>query len=190
MISTLETEIKTEDTKLIQQYLEGDEKSLEVLIAKYIGPIYSFIYKNVGDRAVAEDITQEVFIKIWKNLKKFDLSKNFSPWLFQIARNTSIDYLRKKKSIPFSRFENDKEQNALSENLAQKPANILENLSDKKVLESAMKNLNEKEGKIINLRHNIGMSFKEIADIFNESINTIKSRYRRALINLRKNIKK
>lgn len=178
------------DKNLIQQYFKGDEESLEILIAKYLKLIYSFIYKNVGDQAVAEDITQEVFIKVWKNLKKFDQNKNFSPWLFQIAKNTSIDYLRKKKSIPFSKFENEKGQNAFIDNMPAPSANLIEKLSDKEILASAMQNLPEKDQKIINLRHNDGLSFKEISAIFNESINTIKSRYRRTLANMKKNIKK
>ena len=177
-----------EDKILIQQYLKGDEKSLEILIARYLKPIYSFVYKNVGNPSEAEDITQEVFIKIWKNIKKFDQNKNFKPWIFQIAKNTSIDFLRKKKSIPFSKFENEKGQNVLLDNMADAPNNIIENLSDKRVLASASFGLNEKEQKIINLRHKEGMSFKEIADVFKESINTVKSRYRRAIANMRKNI--
>ena len=91
-----------EDKKLIQQYLKGDSKSLDFLIAKYLKMIYSFVYKNVGSQSDAEDITQEVFVKVWKNLKKFDQKKSFKPWIFQIAKNTSIDFLRKRKTIPFS----------------------------------------------------------------------------------------
>ena len=67
----------------------------------------SNVYKNVGNQSEAEDITQEVFVKIWKNIKKFDQNRSFKPWIFQIAKNTSIDFLRKKKSIPFSKFENE-----------------------------------------------------------------------------------
>lgn len=177
------------DKKLIQQYLEGDSKSLDILIARYLKLIYSFVYKNVGNTAEAEDITQEVFIKVWKNIRKFDQNKNFRPWIFQIAKNTSIDFLRKKKTIPFSRFENEKGQNPLADNIAAAPLNLIEKLSDKKVLAAAMHNLTDKEQKIINLRHNDGMSFKEIAEVFDESINTVKSRYRRTLMALRKNIK-
>ena len=103
--------------------------------------------------ADAEDITQEVFVKVWKNIKKFDQSKSFKPWIFQIAKNTSIDFLRKKKSIPFSRFENEKGQNVLADNIVAKPLNLIENLSDKKILAAAMQNLTDKEQKIINLRH-------------------------------------
>ena len=180
---------EVEDKILIQQYLKGDEKSLELLISRYLKPIYSFIYKNIGKPAEAEDITQEVFVRVWKNIKKFDQKRSFKPWIFQIAKNASIDFLRKKKSIPFSSFENEKGQNILTESMAAAPANLIESLSDKKVLAAAMQTLNEKERKIINLRHADGMSFKEIAETFNESINTIKSRYRRTLSILRENIK-
>lgn len=178
------------DNNLIKNYLKGDEKSLEILIGRYLKPIYSFIYKNVGNQAEAEDITQEVFVRIWKNIKKFDQKKKFKPWLFQIARNASIDYLRKKKAIPFSRFENEKGQNAFIENIKAAPLYIIENLSDKRVLAAAMQGIGPREQKIINLRHNEGMSFKQIAEVFEESINTIKSRYRRTLVGLKRNIEK
>jgi RNA polymerase sigma-70 factor (ECF subfamily) len=180
---------KSEDNNLIQQYLKGDEKSLEVLIARYLKMIYSFVYRSVGNEGDAQDITQEVFVKVWKNIKKFDQKKSFKPWIFQIAKNTFIDFLRKKKSIPFSRFENEKGQNPLVDNIAAAPLNLIETLSDKKTLAMAMQGLSEKEKKIVNLRHEVGMSFKEIAENFQESINTVKSRYRRSLMNLRKNIK-
>jgi RNA polymerase sigma-70 factor (ECF subfamily) len=177
------------DAGLVKKYLEGDEKSLEFLIAKYLKPIYSFVFRNVGSNADAEDITQEVFVKVWKNIRKFDQNKNFKPWIFQIAKNASIDFLRKKKTIPFSKFDNNKGQNVLTENIASAPANLIENLSDKRVLAAAMQGLNKKEQKIVGLRHNQGMSFKEIAEYSKESINTVKSRYRRALKNMRKDIR-
>lgn len=178
-----------EDQKLIQQYLKGDSKSLEILIEKYLKIVYGFVYKNVGGAADAEDITQEIFVKVWKNIRKFDQKKNFKPWIFQIAKNASIDFLRKKKSVPFSKFENEKGQNPFIENIIEKSLNLLENFANKTTLALAMHGLTNKEQKLINLRHNNGMSFKEIAEIFDESINTIKSRYRRILISLRKNIK-
>ena len=177
-----------QDNNLIEQYLKGNEQSLELLITRYLKPIYSFVYKNIGNVAEAEDITQAVFVKVWKNLKKFDQKKSFKPWVFQIAKNASIDYLRKKKAIPFSNFENDKGQNLLADNLAAPPDNLIGIISDKKTLALAMQSLSEKEQKIIILRHTDGMSFKEIAEVFGESINTVKSRYRRTLAILKKNI--
>jgi len=185
---------KLEDIDLIQQYLRGDSKSLDVLIEKYLKIIYGFVYKNVGGspsgQAIAEDITQEIFIKVWKNIRKFDQNKTFKPWLFQIAKNTAIDYLRKKKSIPFSSFENEKGQNPLVENIADIPLNLLEKLSDEKTIAGVMQGLTEKEQKVVNLRLTEGMSFKEIAEASKEPVNTVKSRYRRSLIILRKNLKK
>jgi len=174
-----------EDKKLIERYLEGDEKSLEDLVKKYVKPIYSFVFKNVGGQTEAEDITQEVFLKMWKNLKKFDQKKDFKPWIFQIAKNSSIDFLRKKKTVPFSMFENEKGQNILLEKIWSAPLNLIEDISDKRVVAAAMQGLNDKEQKVIYLRYDQGFSFKEIAGIFKEPINTVKSRCRRALSNMR-----
>jgi RNA polymerase sigma-70 factor, ECF subfamily len=177
------------DKEIIQKYLAGDEKSLEFLIQKYLKPIYGFVYKNVGDTATAEDVTQEVFVKVWKNLKKFDPKKEFKPWLFQIAKNASIDYLRKKKTIPFSKFENKQGQNVLTETMADSSPDLLELLNNKKALAEVMESLSPEDKKLINLRHNEGLGFKEIADILQESINTTKSRYRRTILKLRKKSK-
>ena len=173
------------DSQLIMQYLKGDGKSLEILVTRYLKPIYSFSYKNVGDIAQAEDITQEVFVKVWKNLKRFDQKKDFKPWIFQIAKNTSIDYLRKKKTIPFSKFENENGQNFLTDNLQAKDKNLVETISDRTMFDAILAQLDEKEQKIINLRHKDGLSFRQISDLLKEPINTIKSRYRRIMTNIK-----
>ena len=160
------------DKQLIINYLGGDKSSLDILIERYLKYIYNFACKNVGDQSSAEDITQEVFIKVWKNIRKFDQKKNFKPWIFQIAKNTSIDFLRKKRTIPFSRFENEKGQNILAENIVAKPLNLLENFGDKRTLAVVLQGLIDKDQKLINLRHNDGMSFKEIAEKKLPDLNT------------------
>lgn len=66
------------DAQLIAAYLKGDEKAFEILVKRYLKPIYSFIYKNIGNPEAAEDITQETFVKVWKNLKKFKHDKKFN----------------------------------------------------------------------------------------------------------------
>src|SRR5579864_3367577 len=101
------------DHELVKQYLKGDEKSLEVLVAKYLNPIYRFVYSYVKDQQTAEDITQDVFLKVWKNAKKVDKNKNFKSWIYTIAKNTALDFLKKKKSIPFSSFEDADSKNLL-----------------------------------------------------------------------------
>ncbi len=182
------TNNQTDDNQLIEQYLKGNEQALETLISRYLRPMYSFIYQKVGSAADAQDISQEVFLKVWKNIKKFDPKKKFKPWLFQIAKNTCIDYLRKKKSIPFSRFENDKGQNVLLETLVSPShVNLLDTLHNKAAFAVLTKDLSGHERQIIQLRHTQGMTFREIASVCEESINTIKSRYRRILKHMRLN---
>jgi len=166
------------DNEIVKQYLAGDEAALEVLIRRYLKQIYSFVYKNVGDIDAAEDIAQETFVKMWKNLKKFDKQKIFKSWIFTIAKNASIDFLRKKKTIPFSFVE---------EFLFEK-SDFIKEIEQKNILANfkvAIKNLSFSYQAVILLKQESGLTFREIASQLGEPLNTIKSRYRRALIALR-----
>lgn len=86
------------DQQLIAAYLKGDEKSLEILIKRYLNPIYGFAYRYVKDQQNAEDITQETFLKVWKNIKKYDKNKSFKAWIYTIAKNTVLDFIKKEKA--------------------------------------------------------------------------------------------
>lgn len=177
------------DWKLVENYLKGDEKSLEILIKKYLKPVYGLAYKYVGNPQEAEDITQEVFVKIWKNLKKFDKQKNFKNWIFSIAKNTAIDFLKKKKAMQFSDFENEKGKNILTETIIDSSLLPTELLARKDMLGMLMKAMNKllpKYRKVLLLRHNDDLTFREISQITGESLNTVKSRHRRALVMLKK----
>jgi len=177
------------DKKLIKQYLHGDEKSLGFLIKCYLKPIYNFVYRYVSEAASAEDITQETFVKVWKNLNKFDQRKHFKTWIFCLAKNTAIDFLRKKKEIPFSEFEDSAGNNFLVENLrndALLPEAILEQQDLAAVLSVVLKRLAPLYRTVLFLRHNDHSTFREIADQLGEPLNTVKSRYRRAIIALRR----
>jgi len=181
------------DQKLIANYLAGDEKSLEVLINRYLKPIYSFVYRYVGNGEAAEDITQEVFVKVWRNLKKFDQNKSFKTWIFHIAKNTSFDFLKKKKAIPFSEFENEEGENKLIEKLADPtplPSKLLEQVGIEEMLNVAINQLASKYRMVLFLRCNDHFTFREIAETLGESINTIKTRYRRGIAILRKLLKR
>lgn len=93
------------DEELITAYLAGNSKAFTVLVERHLNGVYSYVLRFVGDE-VAEDIVQETFIKAWNNIKKYNAgSSKFKTWLLRIARNTAIDFLRKKKHIPFSEFE-------------------------------------------------------------------------------------
>ncbi|MBU4479872.1 sigma-70 family RNA polymerase sigma factor, partial [Patescibacteria group bacterium] len=88
--------MKNSDIKIINRYLKGDEKSFEMLVQNYIKSVYSFAYKYTKNTSESEGITQEVFIKVWKNIKKFDQKKSFKTWIFAITKNTALDYIKKK----------------------------------------------------------------------------------------------
>ena len=87
------------DSELIKQYFKGDEKALDNLVQRYFKQVFFFAKTYVKNDAEAEDITQEVFVKAWKNLHKFEPEKKFKTWLFQITKNTCIDFLRKSKKF-------------------------------------------------------------------------------------------
>ena len=143
----------------------------------------------VGNGEEAEDITQEVFVKAWRNLKKFDRNKCFKTWIFTIAKNTSLDFLKKKKVIPFSGFENEKGENKFIAALADPtplPDKLFERASIGEMLNRAMEKLSPKCRMVLFLRYNDHFTFREVAEVLGESLNTVKSRHRRALIILRK----
>ena len=180
------------DQQLVSDYLSGDEKSLEVLFGRYLKPIYSFTYRYIGGGQDAEDVTQEAFVKAWRNLKKFDQQKSFKTWIFSIAKNAALDFLKKKKAIPFSEFENEDGENALTETLADSsplPQELLEKADIVKILNAAIEKLSPKYRMVLFLRYNDHFTFREIAEIFGESLNTIKSRHQRAILILRKMLK-
>jgi RNA polymerase sigma-70 factor, ECF subfamily len=176
------------DEELVGRYISGDKKSLEFLIARYLKQIYNFSYGYVNNPQDAEDITQEAFVKAWKNIKRFDRSKKFKTWIFEIAKNTSIDYCRKKKTVPFSRFEDESGKNKLVDSLADESMDndFFANKDLKESMRSFVDKLPSKDREIVKLRLDNDYTFKEMADVLGEPLNTVKSVYRRAIIKLKK----
>lgn len=180
---------KYSDEELIANYLEGDEKALVILIERYLKPIYSFTCRLVGDRREAEDVTQEVFIKVWRNLKKFKPGYKFKTWVFSIAKNSSFDFLRKKKAIPFSILEDEDGKSSFLDKLvdsAPLASEIIERKDIAKILTSALEKISPKYRTVLFLRYNDHFTFREIAESIGEPLHTVKSRHRRAIIVLKK----
>lgn len=179
------------DQILIENYFNGDQEAFETLMQSYLKPIYNFAYRYTGDAAGAEDIAQEVFVKVWRNLKKFDRTKSFKTWIFVIAKNTALDFLKKKKAVPFSAFNNEEGENIIIETLAD-PAPLPPELFARKelaqMLERAMSLLAPKYREVLLLRYFEHFTFQEIADVLHEPLDTVKSRCRRACIMLKKTV--
>lgn len=177
------------DRELLLQAQSEDKVALEILIARYFQHVYHFSLRYLRNQQDAEDVTQEVFVKIWRNLKKFDSGRAFKPWILEIAKNTCLDWLKKKRAIPFSVFENEAGENPLVELLSEDtppPSEALDQSFLDGRLDLAVRQLSPRYQEVFALRYQENLSFREIAVTIKQPLNTVKSRYRRALIRLRK----
>jgi len=174
------------DELLVQEYISGDDNALKILIDRYTSSIYNFSARFVG-RDYANDIVQEVFIKVWKNLKKFDIKKaGFKTWIFTIARNTITDYLRKKKPILFSDI--DKEDETFADNIEDEvilPDEAMAKLEDQEFLNKLLDQIPTKYREVLVLYYQEDMTFNEIGKMLEKPLNTVKSHHRRALLLLK-----
>jgi len=181
------------DEQLVALYSTGDKEALNLLIKRYLTPIFNYALSFVKDTAAAEDLTQEVFVKVWRKIKKFDKKYKFKNWLYTITKNTCLDYLKKNKTINFSEL-NLADDNLLFEDLIKQTGlsaqEKIELAQEAKIVNSAIDKLPEKYQNTVKLHYLGGYKFREIAGKLNESIETIKSRNRRALIKLKKYLKK
>ncbi len=180
------------DENLVKAYLRGDQKSLDVLVKRYFRQIYFFVLKYARTPQDSEDITQEVFLKVWRHLKRFDQKKSFRAWVFTIAKNSALDFLKKKKEIPFSKFENSEGRNFLIETLVDNsisPGDLAEKKDSFRELNSVIEKFSLKCQRIFSLRYLSQFTFQEIADEMEEPLSTIKSRHRRTMQSVKKIIK-
>lgn len=182
----------TEDSILVKEYISGNEKALEILIHRHSDRISSYIFNKIQNQELAEDIFQDTFIKVINTLKKgkYNEEGKFLPWVLRIAHNLVIDHFRSNKKMPsynagedFDIFEIIKDEDpSIETELIKEQINM-----DLRVL---IDELPDDQKEVIIMRLYKDMSFKEIADISNVSINTALGRMRYALINLRKMIEK
>ncbi|PIT88234.1 MAG: hypothetical protein COU29_03130 [Candidatus Magasanikbacteria bacterium CG10_big_fil_rev_8_21_14_0_10_36_32] len=187
----METPNILEDIDDIVGYLKGNESSFANLVRKYLRPIYNFVYRYVGNAQEAEDVVQVTFVKVWKNIKKFDQTRSFKTWIFNIAKNTAIDFLRKKKTIPFSDFEDDNGKNYLEDNLSDVtplPPELFDQKDLSQHLTLAMQKLTPKYQVVLSLRYIEQLTFQEIAEVLGEPMNTVKNRCWRAVEMLRQHL--
>lgn len=176
------------DKELVSHYIEGNEACLEMLINRHKSKIFTSIYLVVRDRYLAEDLFQETFIKVIHTLKngKYNETGKFLPWVLRIARNLAIDYFRKVKRMPTVTSQ-DGEDVFRTMNISEnnREEQIIENQRDRSIRQ-LINLLPDEQKEVLVLRHYGDLSFKEIAEITNVSINTALGRMRYALNNLRK----
>lgn len=177
------------DPQLVYESLEGDGDAFKELLNRHIKHVYTFIYYLCGNPEESKDITQETFLKAWKNLKKYNSDFSFSTWVISIARNTTIDWLRKKRPLMFSDFDKEDEIDDFESTIADsRPLQdeLFEQEETKNIIEKALMHISMEKRTILLMHNNEHMTFEEIAQTLKKPMNTIKSQYRRALLELRK----
>ena len=180
------------DSVLVSNYINGNERSLELLIGRHKQRIYSFIYSKVLDRDISEDVFQDTFIKVINTLKKGNYNEEgkFLPWVMRIAHNLVIDHFRKDNRMPS--FKNTDEFDifsVLSDSSLNAEKRIIKDQIHSDV-RNLVEELPEDQKEVLMMRIYRDMSFKEISEQTGVSINTALGRMRYALINLRKVIDK
>ncbi len=170
---------KADDIALIEEALAGKQVSYEKLMKKYYQLIYNLVYRMISKKEDVEDLTQEAFIKAFHSLHHFDKQFAFSTWLFKIATNNAIDYLRKKKLTTFSI---DKEIHADDSDYKfeipdheNKPDNHIIDSQLRKILDEAIESLPQKYKEVIVMRHKQEKEYEEIAKELKLPLGTVKA---------------
>lgn len=184
--------VNLSDKELVTIYIKGDERALQELVNRHKSRIYSYILATIKNKALAEDFFQDTFIRVIKTLKggKYNEEGKFLPWVMRISHNLMIDYFRKEKRFrKVSGKSRDNEEYDVFSTIGYDELNMEERLIKAQLktdVKELIERLPEEQKEVVKLRHYYDMSFKEISDITNVSINTALGRMRYALINLRK----
>jgi RNA polymerase sigma-70 factor (ECF subfamily) len=184
-------QIGPQDSELIAQYRNGSQAAFDLLVDRYQSKVYTTIFLIVKDQDVAEDLLQDVFVKVVQTIhaEKYSEEGKFQPWLMRIAHNLAIDHFRKAKRYPTILMEDGSN---VFNSLQFAESSVEDHRVKEETLEMVKKlieELPEAQKEVLVMRHYLEMSFQEIADQTGVSINTALGRMRYALIHLRKKMK-
>jgi RNA polymerase sigma factor (sigma-70 family) len=180
------------DNELVNRFVSGDMNSVELLINRYRKQVYTYVFLLVKNKHLAEDVFQDTFIKVIKSLDggKYQDNGKFLAWVLRIAHNLVIDHYRKERQLNATSREDFGLDILNSRKYAEKPAEAeMIDRQIRKDIRGLIDNLPLEQKEVLILRQYCELSFKEIADHTNVSINTALGRMRYALINLRRMVK-
>ena len=175
-----------DDTALVNAYLAGETRTFDVLVERYQTRLLNFVYRIVGDRERAEDLVQEVFVRVYRHLGRFDRSKKFSTWIYTIASNLAKNELRNRSRNPLVLFTSmtkgweDEERPLEFEDPTSRPDDMFRKRHVRELVESSVAQLPEHHREVFMLREIEGRSYEEIAEITHCNLGTVKSRLNRA----------
>ncbi|MEI7497787.1 MAG: RNA polymerase sigma factor [Candidatus Falkowbacteria bacterium] len=179
------------DEQLVRAYIKGDNQAIEVLLGRYAGPMLFFVVQSINNQAEAEDLAQEILYKSWRKIKTYHPEQPFKPWLYRLARNTVIDYWRKRK-LPLAFADADDTFAGEIDVVDESPLALTEIMKreEQEDIAALISTLAPDERMLLNLYYYQGLNLREIAELSQSSVDTIKSRHRRVLQKLRKLIDK
>ncbi|MGI9141296.1 MAG: sigma-70 family RNA polymerase sigma factor [Gemmatimonadaceae bacterium] len=175
-----------DDSGVVTAFLGGEERAFEELVVRYQTRLLNFIYRTVGDRERAEDLVQEVFIRVYRHLHRFDRSKKFSTWAYTIASNLAKNELRNRSRNPLVLFQTvkknwqDEDRPLEFEDSTTRPDDMYRKRHLRQVVEDSVAKLPEHHRDVFVLRELEGKSYEEIAEITGCNLGTVKSRLNRA----------
>ncbi len=177
------------DYELIQRFIKGEQSCFEEIIHRHKNKVFAYISLYIRDQALAEDIFQDTFLKVIQSVKsgKYYDNGKFLSWVMRIAHNLIIDHFRRTKQM--NTTSNDDYESDIFNSKKFSDDNIEDTLIKRQIQKDVrmlIGHLPDDQKEVVILRHYAGLSFKEIADITNVSINTALGRMRYALINMRK----
>lgn len=177
-----------DDQELVRQYLDGKSSAFEILLSRHKDRIFTHIIVMVKNKSLAEDIFQETFIKVINTLRKgkYNEEGKFLPWVMRIAHNLVIDHFRRNKKMPMVRSDENYDVFATIKRDDENVEQLLINGQIDSDVKKLIEHLPKEQREVVIMRHYLSMSFKEISEKTNVSINTALGRMRYALINLRK----
>ena len=185
MSESIPSASECDDRQLIEQFLDGEQRSFNLLVERYRERIYLLIWRMVRNREDALDLSQEVFVKAYKNLKSFRHESNFYTWLYRIAVNLSLNFVRREKLRSFLSLSD------LSDRFTSgsSPSEDLERDQLSGLIDRAVMKLPEKQRAVFILRHYEELSIREVAELLGKSEGTIKANYYQAIKKLRESLK-
>jgi len=177
-----------EDRELAAHAAQGRDRAFRELLRRYERPIFSLIYRMVRDRTLAEDLSQEAFIRAFNAISSYNPRYKFSSWIFKIANNHTIDHLRKKRldtisidGSPHATTSDEATQTSVVvESMAETPEEYVEHRELGSLIEQAIGELRPEYRSVVLLRHVEGYSYDEIADILDLPLGTVKTYLHRA----------
>src|SRR5258708_23521870 len=175
-----------DDAEIVTAFLGGEERAFQELVERYQGRLLSFIYRTIGDREKAEDLVQEVFIRVYRHLHRFDRSKKFSTWAYTIASNLAKNELRNRSRNPLVLFQSmrstsEEDDRPLQfEDTTSRPDDMYRKRHLRSLVDATVAALPEHHRQVFVLRELEGKSYQEIAQITHCNLGTVKSRLNRA----------